>query len=294
MAGEKRSFEKLSEIEDPQSSVDVHVAVQQVTPIKKAKSGVAYFDGYVSDGSKQMRLVGFDEKLQSQLASFVDTKSPAKVVKCQIKRGRNQEFEIVLHNSSRIMASPRQLDFTGFDASSASPVPVNTITKDIPLSKLETMDEGDVVNTSGTVSAIKPARPVSTGLVQEVVLTNDENSTQVSMSVWDDNIDILEEWQTYEFKNLAVRSFRNKNTLMMTRQTVYVRTNEAAKPKTIKKENLLTITNINIAGVKDVAVQYACIQCSTKLAEIQKLSKCPSCRVVQVLDSCSYKATANI
>ena len=51
---QKRSFDKLADIEDTESSADAHFAVQHLTPVKKAKSGIQYFDGYVTDGSKQM------------------------------------------------------------------------------------------------------------------------------------------------------------------------------------------------------------------------------------------------
>ncbi len=63
MASQKQTFDKLSEIDNPQICADIHVAVQNITPIKKAKSGDDYFDGYVTDGSSFMRLVGFDGNL---------------------------------------------------------------------------------------------------------------------------------------------------------------------------------------------------------------------------------------
>ena len=51
------------------SPVTVHgVVVGQVSPLKtsKTKSGVRYFDGSFSDGTKMLRMISFDPKLREQ------------------------------------------------------------------------------------------------------------------------------------------------------------------------------------------------------------------------------------
>lgn len=108
---QQKNYESLSEIEDANPNVELHFAIEQFSPLKKAKSGISYFDGYVTDGSKQMRLVGFD-KLQTKLSSYVETKSSLKAERCQIKRGWNQELEILMNSGTKVCPSPRKIEFS--------------------------------------------------------------------------------------------------------------------------------------------------------------------------------------
>ena len=48
---QKRLFEDLSSIEP--STAAVHCAIEVISPVKKAKSGVSYFDGMVTDGKRK-------------------------------------------------------------------------------------------------------------------------------------------------------------------------------------------------------------------------------------------------
>ena len=93
---QKHSFEKLSDIQDTEVDADVHFAIQSLSPMKKVKLGVKYFDGTVTDGSRNLRIVGFDEKLQIKLSTLTENKNPVKVESCQIKQSRNDDFEILL------------------------------------------------------------------------------------------------------------------------------------------------------------------------------------------------------
>ncbi len=205
LASQKRSFDKLSDIDNPQNSADIHVAVQNITPIKKAKSGVDYFDGYVTDGSRRMRLVGFDGNIQTTLSSFAETKSPVMIEKCQIKRGRTDELEILLSSSSKIKPSPKKFDFAASASVSSMATPA---ANDAQLYEVQTIDDGIFVNVVAKVISVKPAKHVSTGLVQELIVT--DGTCELKLSVWDDNIGKFQQSNAYNFFKVAVRSFRNE------------------------------------------------------------------------------------
>lgn len=52
-------------------------AIEVLSPVRKEKSGVRHFDAKVSDGTKKMRLVSFDEQAQRQLVTLHQTKLPS-------------------------------------------------------------------------------------------------------------------------------------------------------------------------------------------------------------------------
>ena len=111
-----------------------------------------------------MRLVGFDEKLHSQLSSM---KTSVKVEKCSVKRGRNEELEIILNRGMKLSPSPKKINYERLDNVETSTPEVN----DVHISEIESFNHGTFVNTTGTVTYIKPARPVSTDLIQKVEIS---------------------------------------------------------------------------------------------------------------------------
>ncbi len=79
--------------------------------------------------------------------------------------------------------------------------------------------DGEIVNVSGTVTSITPVRPVTTGLLQEVTITDISGS--ISMSVWGNNTDKLELVQSYSFEKLVTRSFRDEKSLTLGHKSTY-------------------------------------------------------------------------
>ena len=68
----KRSFENLADIKEDQNGVELHFGIETVSPMKKGRSGIPYYDGQVNDGSRTLRLVGFDEASQLQMTQIVE------------------------------------------------------------------------------------------------------------------------------------------------------------------------------------------------------------------------------
>lgn len=126
----------------------------------------------------------FVEKHHAELVMYAENRSPVKFDKLQVKRSRyNEDFELMLNKSTRITPSPNF-------SSKCSPLAKTSksISVDVPnLYEINDVDDGKVINTCAAVLVVKPSKPVSTGLVQEVVLT--DNSTEVCLSVWGTNID---------------------------------------------------------------------------------------------------------
>ncbi len=63
-------FENFAEIPGDEVEADVHCLIEDLSPVKKARSGYDYFVGQVSDGSESLRMVGFNKDLQSKLSTY--------------------------------------------------------------------------------------------------------------------------------------------------------------------------------------------------------------------------------
>ena len=198
--------------------------------MKKAKSGVKYFDGTVTDSSRNLRIVGFDEKLQIKLSTLTENKSPVKVESCQIKQSRNDDFEILLKRSSNILPSPKKIE-----------IPVSSLTtlkvQNASITELNTIEDGEIVNLIATVTCVAPACPVSTGLVQEVTIADETGST--ILSAWDTNINKLRMSMKYDFQRLFVHSYKNEKMLALSTQSTY----EISTNAGIKLQSVMVITS---------------------------------------------------
>ena len=65
---------------------------------------------------------------------------------CQIKRGRDQEYEIILNRTTKVMPSQRKLFATGLPMT------------EVPLGQLHTIKDGKLINTRAMVKSIRPRK----------------------------------------------------------------------------------------------------------------------------------------
>ena len=66
----KRLFEDLSKIDEVTGVADVQFGIETLSPVKKSKKGSDYYDGIASDGTRSVRLVGFDAKTQEAIDMY--------------------------------------------------------------------------------------------------------------------------------------------------------------------------------------------------------------------------------
>lgn len=108
--GKKRKFDEydVGEVEESKTTI-VHSVVTQLSPVRVSKrnTSVRYFDGTLSNGKSNVRVVSFDPTLHTLCESSKATSSPIKILNCNIKPNKNKK-EIVLTQRSKIEASPRK------------------------------------------------------------------------------------------------------------------------------------------------------------------------------------------
>ena len=84
---------------------------------------------------------------------------------------------------------------------------------------------------------------------------------------------------------------------MLTRQSTYQisNTDETLTPNKERDDNTIKPHDVTIIGTQNFALQYSCLECNSRLTDITStLTKCPSCRLVQVLESCTYEVAVNL
>ena len=101
-----RVLGKLSKLKVPLSMV---LWLVYISPMKKGKKA-EYFEAKLTDGLKQMRVVGFKGGHRKRLASFeAESQGSVSLQNCQVKKARqSDELEIVLKSSSCVEASPKK------------------------------------------------------------------------------------------------------------------------------------------------------------------------------------------
>ena len=113
--GRKRKLEELEvdeveSLDETLSTACVHGVISTLSPIKKGcKSN--YFDGSVSDGKSNIRLVGFNPSQRIRMKNLMKNKQAVKIDDCEVRHARRgQSMEILLKGSTKISMSPRKFE----------------------------------------------------------------------------------------------------------------------------------------------------------------------------------------
>ena len=120
-----------------------------------------------------------------------------------------------------------------------------------------------------------PARPVSTGLVQEVTIADETGST--ILSAWDTNIDKIQMSITYNFQRLFVCSYKNEKALTLSTQSTYeISTNAGIKLQSVGDgDNIQKIKDAVIISKHNFTLHYSCVNCDNRLTDVSgMLSQC--------------------
>jgi len=65
----------------------------------------------MTDGTSNMRIVGFSPDQQKKLASFLELKQPTHLINCEVKPSRQgDKLEIMLKKFTEIAKSPKKIE----------------------------------------------------------------------------------------------------------------------------------------------------------------------------------------
>ena len=117
-------FEDIKSIDKISANAQIEGVLCSSTEMQDPKRGKKrYFRGQMSDGSKKIRLVGFDDQQQKLLHDFDVTNSPIKITECEVQRSTySGELEIKLTGESAIAKSPKKFETVADSSTTSSPV----------------------------------------------------------------------------------------------------------------------------------------------------------------------------
>ena len=201
-------FKSIEEIDKPSNNAQLDGIPVTVTKMQDPKRGKKrYFHAKISDGSKKMRLVGFNEDHQKQLTSYETQKSPIRIKECYIQRSSySGDLEIKLNDTSVIEKSP-----TKFKIPSPPPTDFTAVST---ISNLCSSDRVDV-----KIKVLKTTEPVevSTGKQKQDIVIADK-SAAIKLTLWEADIGMLEETQSYKLRQMMVRTFNDVKLLSYLRK----------------------------------------------------------------------------
>ena len=288
MSRKRLSFESLSDIKEEGPNAEFHAAIEFLSPMKKSTTGREYYHGKVTDGSSSFRIAGFNTKSQAKLAAISAAKSPVHLTNCDVKKSSYDDaLEVILRPTTEIEPSPRKIDVPA----------VTEKAKKMSISQILQAEDSVLVNLGCKVIDVAPARVVRTGRLQEVTMA--DLTGTIKLCCWEKNVDQLEEYSSYEFKNLLVGTFRDEKTLTMRGNSSFTLTPNKDDPTIhfeIKDEdNTEVINDARIIGTQYCNLYWGCINCGNKLDPVEyDYCKCLKCHIVQERANSEFQASCNI
>ena len=174
-------FEDIKSIDKISANAQIEGVLCSSTEMQDPKRGKKrYFRGQMSDGSKKIRLVGFDNQQQKLLHDFYVTNSPIKITECEVQRSTySGELEIKLTGKSAIAKSPKKFETVADSSTTSSPVLIR-------VSEVYNKENFDKVN-----------------LNIKVLKLNDLSK----LTVWEREVGKFEPGHSYEMQQMFVRVY---------------------------------------------------------------------------------------
>ena len=296
MASRKRlfdEFEDISSIDKTTKSATVHGVLANLSPMKKSKTtDNRYFDGHLTDGVTNIRLIGFDTSQQQRLADYSENQTPVKLSKCQVSNSMVEgKLQVVLKTYSSIDESPTKFS-----------IPENMILQ--PGAKLDIGQIHAVQDFQKVSVAVKPIKVSAPEMVsdkskQDVYVADATGSMRLTL--WQDDINKLDVNKSYLLKNVAVRSYQKVKYLSFPKEDVTIEEVSDLgdvcdlEQETVTDPSRRELNDVEVLLVLNLQSYPACITCKAKVETTSAtLGRCTKCSSMQRLNKCENQVTAKL
>ena len=233
----------------------VHGVIRSLSPMKQGKAS-SFFHANLTDGETQMRVVGFQDAQRKRLASFQKNSSPISLEHCKVKRARDSDdFEVLLKPSTKVSKSPRK-----FNVSSKEEYATKM------LKDLEDQPTYSKVLVKAKVMNIDVPTKLSGGFTKQEITIADSTAA-ARLTLWEDDINTLEEFDSYHFEPLTVRSFQCQKYLTTSKEGCKIE--KIADIDNVVEDELpcdsITIDGVEVIGVQSLQKYVACVACNGKV-----------------------------
>ncbi len=140
-----REFADVSSLDKPTDDhgykANVHGVVTSVSPMKNDK----FFDGYIDDGRKKLRLVGFSPVKGRKLREYCDKKQTVALNNCCVKNAfsGNGDMEVIVGDGTTLTDSKKTFQIDYESAASEDPT---TPARDTTSARITLSQLGDLKN----------------------------------------------------------------------------------------------------------------------------------------------------
>ena len=272
-----KEFERINKIDKESNNVQVCGIIQSLSPLKKSRSNVDYFEGELADNTGKIRLFGFDRPLHEQLQSFQSSKQAVAVNGCNVTQNKkNSTFELKLPKNTKFAKAKCQID-----------VAEDTNTK-VTIADIATKPEFEkIVLDAKVIVTLDPVKVSSTQTKQDVIVA--DSTGGIRLTLWNNDINMLEDEVSYNLENIQIRTFNNKQYLSSTRDGLKVSKIDDIKdiPTNFPYLDYGEITRACIVGVNEINVLKGCVKCSKKFVisnEDDDFVTCTSCKTFQRIE----------
>lgn len=298
MSGTKRAIEACDEFEDlgavhMSKKARVHGVLTSLSPMKNSAAGTTkYYDGQLTNGKKNLRLVGFDAKVHQRLRAFLESKAPVAISNCEIKESKySSELELVVRNSSDPQTSPVKFD------AQLSKLAQDKDGGKITLSELPMLSNFQKVSIRVKVIFVNDPEEVKRGLTKQECVIGDATG-RCKVILWEDNVDLLVEGASYKMSGLMVRVYRGKKYLSIPRENFEVVSIDdigCVEECESEDEEKREMKGGVVVGVKFFDVYSGCYACKGKVQPMSDvLAECTRCGMTQRLSRCNELASAKV
>jgi hypothetical protein len=193
-------FDDFSGIKEPTSTAVVHGVVTSFSPMKK-DSKKRCFDGYMSDGKKKMRFVGFRHDQQDKIADLSKSGKPLLLSNCAVKMARSGDsLEVIVNDSTRVEQSDKK-----YEVDCKGGVESTDVSKEVTLDKLKDEVQYQTVTVDVKAVEVREVSKLDDGrLVQNVVVADRFCTTELAL--WQDFVGKMVLNKSYKVKNVRVNA----------------------------------------------------------------------------------------
>ena len=295
MAGSsKRSYDEfkdVSEVDHEAKHAKVHGIVASLSPMKESTSGLSnFFDGQLTDGKTNLRLVGFDTSHQQRLAGFHEKNEPVALVNCKVKSSKwGSELEIIMGKHTQMQKS-----------SSKFYVPmVHEPITEVTLDQLERLQIYQRISVKVKVISEKEVLELKDGLKKQDLIKGDSTGT-AKLTVWEKIVTSLKIESSYKLSGLMVKVYNGLRYLSMAKEDVHIISilDIGSVEKNEPNNTDVCLENAVVIGVMHLQTfKKSCFKCKGKIqttSDSAAIGKCEKCSMTVQLSKCVEEIAAKL
>lgn len=282
--------DSIAEITTPTTVANVHGFVTSISPIIPT-SKKPYFEGYLDDGTKRMRFVGFNPSKEKIIDQFSKSQEPVLLSSCRIVNSKFGEgLDIMLNDNTVITKSDKNItskEVTFNSTSTTKELTIEEVKHQLPFQRVTV--KAKVVDI-GDSSSLFDGRTVQNIVIADI-------TASIRISLWQEFVNTVTLGKSYKFTNVTVKAFDGMNTLFTPKQEATIELIEDLEGIQVQSPTSKSLKSARIVAVNSLVSKRSCVACNKGeiLSEEDPLiGRCSNCSALVLIDDCPNEMLANL